>query len=184
MKIRSFEVEATPDEISQVPELREALRRLGAGESLVDQADVELGVPTGPVGAFGELPKELSDFIAVRAGNRSRAEVTSKFVSEVLGWGTTTAELGTSKTTSDGFNNYLMLYAKGPRKFGAFAYVMPGQAKVMLRLTAEDAVGFDHADIRNVKEGTGYVVTVTIDSDGAYDEALALAKVALERVQT
>ena len=89
--------------------------------------------------------KELRDFIAVRAGNRGRADTVQAWVAEVLGWDTTTSELGRSRTSSDGLNNYLMLYAKGPRRFGAFAYVTPGNAKVTLRLLAKDAEGYPNA---------------------------------------
>lgn len=76
-----------------------------------------------------------------------------------------------------------MLYAAGPRHFGAFAYVHPSQARVTLRLVRADANGFQHATFRNVKKGTGYEVMVPLTSDEAYQEALQLARKALERVQ-
>ena len=108
---------------------------------------------------------------------RARADTVQAWVAEVLGWDTTTSELGRSRTSSDGLNNYLMLSAKWPRRFGAFAYVTPGNAKVTLRLLAKDAEGYQHATIRKVekKKGTGYEVTVLLDSDEAYQEALGLA---------
>jgi hypothetical protein len=180
MKIKVTEFEGTADEIRELPELRELLQSVSRTAVVVDD-EYEPGLPVSPAPP-GQVPTEVQDFISVRAGNVIRAEATSRFVRKVLGWGTTTAELGTSKTTSDGLNNYLMLYNKGPRRFGAFAYVLPGQARVMFRLEARDADGFACAAIRNVKPGTGYVVTVTLDSDAAHADALELAKIAYERV--
>ena len=131
----------------------------------------------------GELPRELRNFIRVRAGNRPRGEVVEKWVRDVLAWATTEAEIGRSRTSSDGYNNYLMLYAKGPRRRGAFAYVKPGTANVDFRLLGEHAEGCQHVVLRNVREGTTYQVTVPLKNDEAYEEALKLARVALEGVQ-
>jgi hypothetical protein len=45
------------------------------------------------------------------------------------------------------------------------------------------ARGFDHVALRKVQPGTGYEVTVTLDSDDARREALELAQKALAQVQ-
>src|SRR5262245_38742682 len=64
MRIRSFEIEGTPDEIKETPELQEALRRLGTAP-IVGQVEDAVR-PVDPL-TGGELPKELRDFIATRA---------------------------------------------------------------------------------------------------------------------
>src|SRR4051812_13848410 len=108
MKVRLIEVEGTAEEIRDLPELRELFG--------VSAPDAE---PFGEEAADGEaasgLPKQVSDFIKVRAGNRDRADVTSRWVEEVLGWGNTEAEPGRSKASGDGMTPYLMLHPTGPR---------------------------------------------------------------------
>lgn len=186
MKIRLLDWEGTTDELAAVPELREALASFGGtksepgSEAVIDDEPV---FEASGIDSAGELPKDIRDFIKVRAGNVGRAEIAQRWVTEVLGWGTTEAVIGSSKTTSDGLNNYLMLYWKGPRHFGAFAYVMPGIPKVIFRLSAPKAEGFEHVTLRNVKKGTGYEVTVILNSEEAYKEALELARKALSGVQ-
>ena len=108
MRIRLVDVEGTPEELAQLPELREALLGVAdLGPGMAEPDDDEEGVPIPDFDA-GELSKELRDFIAVRAGNRGRADTVQAWVGEVLGWGTTTSELERSRTSSDGLNNYLM----------------------------------------------------------------------------
>ncbi|MDP9418080.1 MAG: hypothetical protein M3P48_09695 [Actinomycetota bacterium] len=138
--------------------------------------------PGVAVQAAGEMPDDLRNYVAVRAGTRAGTDVVQRWVAEVLAWGTTEAEIGTSRTSSDGLNNYIRLYKRGPRHFGAFAYVTPGTRKVNFRLLRKHAEGFEHVTFRNVKPGTGYEVVVTLSSDEAYAEALKLAQVALEGV--
>jgi hypothetical protein len=178
MRVRVVEVEGSPEELASSTELLELLRG-GAAEAVAGTQEA-----TKPEASDGTslLPKELRDFIVVRAGARGRAEIVQQWVADAMAWGGS-YELGTSKSSPDGLNNYLMLYAAGPRHFGAFAYVHPSQARVTLRLLRTDADGFQHATFRNVKKGTGYEVMVPLTSDEACQEALQLARKALERVQ-
>jgi hypothetical protein len=139
--------------------------------------------PAGPEGndVTSQLPQELRDFIAGRAGYPAKADIVQRWVVDVMAFGAT-YRLGTSKNSPDGLNSYLMLDNLGVRHFGAFAYVHPAQARVELRLSPEDADGFQHATHRNVENP--YKVIVSLTSDEAYKEALQLARKALEQVQT
>ena len=178
MRVRVVDVEGTPEELASSAELLELLRG-GAAEAVAGNPEWTKPDATDEA---SQLPRELRDFIVGRAGARGRAEIVQQWVGEVMTWGGS-YELGTSKSSPDGLNNYLMLYAAGPRHFGAFAYVHPSQARVTLRLVRADADRFRHATFRNVKKGTGYEVMVPLTSEEAYEEALQLARKALERVQ-
>lgn len=177
MRVRVVDVEGTPEELASSTELLEFIR--GGAEM---PTGVSAALKPEATDGASPLPKGLRDFIIGRAGARGRAEIVQQWVGEVLAWGGS-YELGTSRSSPDGLNNYLMLYAPGPRHYGAFAYVHPSQARVTVRLLRVDAEGFQHATFRNVKKGTGYEVMVPLASDEAYQEALELARKALERVQ-
>jgi hypothetical protein len=179
MRVRVVDVEGTPEELASSTELLELLRG-GMADAVTGTPEVTRPEVVGD--GTSQLSKELRDFIVGRAGARGRAEIVQQWVADVMAWGGS-YELGTSKSSPDGLNNYMMLYAAGPRRFGAFAYVHPSQARVTLRLVRADADGFQHATFRNVKKGTGYEVMVALTSDDAYQEALELARKALERVQ-
>jgi hypothetical protein len=183
MKVRIVEVEGSPQELAEMPELAQALTGHPTASALDEEEASNGGAGRLAYSPNGALPKELRDYIAVRSGSRERAATVESWVTEVLSWGTTEAQIGTSKTSSDGLGNYVRLYAKGPRYFGAFAYVTPGRGKVTFRLSAKAAKGFDHVALRKVQPGTGYEVTVTLDSDEARREALELAQKALAQVQ-
>lgn len=185
MRISWLDVEGSAEEIAAVPEISKALagltkRNFVAIEAPIGRSEAERAL----VLRERTLNDDIQGFIKGRAGNEHRAQITSRWVEEVLSWGNTEAALGTSSKTADGFNTYLMLYWTGPRDFGAFAYVFPGIPKAMLRLTRKDAEGFRHVVLREVKAGTGYEVTIPLNSEDAYREALELAKVALARVQS
>jgi hypothetical protein len=96
--------------------------------------------------------------------------------------GNTEAEVGRSKNSKDGKTPYLMLRNTGRRYFGAFAYVKPSTGGTTFRLDRSQVDGFEHVSIRNVKKGTGYEVNCQLSNDLAVDEALRLAKMALEEV--
>jgi hypothetical protein len=179
MKVRMFEVEGSPEELSALPELRQAL--LAVGPSEPNPRGLRDTPPEESPNGFG-MSDELRDFIAQRAGNPRRAATVQRWVDEVLSWGTEPV-LGHSRNSSDGLGNYLMLYAGGPRRFGAFAYVRPGNGNVKLRLDAAAAKGFQHAHVRNVQSDNSYQVIVTLNTDDAYQEALKLAEKALREVQ-
>lgn len=178
MKLRIIEVEGSPQELSDFPELQEFLanRQSEEGSSSTMPTDEE------EVDERTRLPKQLRDFVAARSGGKGRGQIVQRYLADLLAWGSTEWEIGTSQTSGDGYGNYIRMYKTGPRYFGAFAYVTPGTAKVNFRLFAKDAEGFEHATIRKVKEGTGYEVVVQLNSDEAYDEALRLAKLALDGV--
>lgn len=174
MRLRVMDVEGSPEEMLAIPELRDALGRIGGAPGVVSADDDEV--------TTSAVAKELQDFISARSGGRDRAVMVTRYAAEVLRWGATW-ELGRSVNSSDSHGRYFRLYAKGPRHFGAVSYVEPRKAKVTLRLLRADAKGFACATFRNVKKGTGYEVVVILDSDRAMQEALALTRKALDRLQ-
>jgi hypothetical protein len=180
MKVRVVEVEGTPEELASSAGVLELLR--GAGVQAVPDA-MEAAKPEATTSnGTSQLPKELRDFITSRAGSGTRADIVQRWIADVMPGGAT-YRLGKSKTSADGLNNYLMLDNIGVRYYGAFAYVHPAQTRITLRLLRADAEGFKHVTFRNVKEGAGYEVMISLTSDEAYEEALQLARKALERVQ-
>lgn len=181
MRVRVVEVEGTPDELARMPELSALL---GNSAAAVDTLSTSNSPEEArdPKELSSAVPKQIRDFIAVRAASRARAQVVERFVGEILGWETTEVVIGTSQVSGDGYGNYLRLYKRGPRYFGAFAYVTPGTAKVAFRLSWKRAAHMTHAMKRKVKAGTGYEVVVTLGDDAAYAEATELARLALEDV--
>ena len=185
MRISRFDFEGTPQELEEVPDLKRAIVQMAEGNAAAPWAPdgEEEGVAV-PQPVAGELAPELQDYISGRAGSRGRTKVVKEWVGDVLAWGNTEVEIGRSRTSADGYNDYLMLYNTGPHHFGAFAYVYPGTAKVNFRLLRGEVEGkgFRHAMVRDVRPGTGYEVTVLLKSKEAAEEALQLAQVALEGV--
>ncbi len=178
MRVRVIDVEGSPEELARLPELQELLgSRQETGSADTESTDQDSD-------ERNLLPKQLRDFIASRGGGRARAKMVERFVADVIAWGTTEAEIGTSQTSADGMGPYLRLYRKGPRNFGAFAYVAPNRAKLTFRLLATDVKGYKHVSTRNVKAGTGYEVVVSLTSEEAYLEAIQLAKKSLVGVST
>jgi hypothetical protein len=181
VRLRVVEVEGTPEELARMPEVAALLGKSPAEGDMPRMPRVSDEEPEGEKPGWA-VPKQIRDFIAIRAGGRTRAHVVQRFVGEVLAWGTTEAEIGTSQASGDGYGNYLRVYKRGPRYFGAFAYVTPGTAKVTFRLPWKRAGHMAHATKRNVREGTGYEVVVSLTDDAAYADAIELAKLALEDV--
>lgn len=187
MRIRIIEVEGTPEELAELPEVQAAFAPTAGASPAATKLSAAVPADGGESAAHASdqadlamvLPKQIRDFVRSRAGSRARTEVVQRFVAEVLGWGTTEAEPGTSTATDDGLNNYLRLYNKGPRYFGAFCYVTPGSAKVTFRLPASAAKGYQHAAKRGK---AGYEIVVYLTSEAAFDEAVELAKLAYDGV--
>ena len=172
MRVRVIDVEGTAEELASSSELLELLRG-GVAEGVA-------GIPEAPKPettdrTSSQLPDDLRDFIVSRAGAQGRATIIQQWVDEVIAWGVS-YQLGTSQASPDGLNNYLLLYAAGPRHYGAFAYVHPSQTRVTFRLARADADGCQHATFRDIKAGTVYEVMVSLTSDEAYQEALQLAR--------
>jgi plasmid stabilization system protein ParE len=146
VRVSGIQFEGTPAELAASDEVQELLRAFQSRTDVAEGDDED--EPVVAVQAAGEMPDDLRNYIAVRTGTRAAADVVQRWVAEVLAWGTTEAEIGTSRTSSDGLNNYIRLYKRGPRHFGAFAYVTPGSRKVNFRLLRKHAEGFEHVTFR------------------------------------
>jgi hypothetical protein len=178
MRVRVIDVEGTAEELASSTELLELLQG-GAAETV---ADIPVSTKPETTDRTSQVPEELRDFIVSRAGAKGRAAIIQRWVDEVMAW-SVSYQLGTSKASPDGLNNYLLFYAAGPRHYGAFAYIHPSQTRVTFRLDRTDADGCQHATFRDIKAGTVYEVMVSLSSEEAYQEALQLARKALKRVQ-
>lgn len=116
-----------------------------------------------------------------RGGSDSRRELVKEYVSTLIGWGNVEPELGRSKKTSDGFTHYIMLRRTGPRRQGAFVYVAPGTGGSTFRLDKSHAQG-PFASARNVHPNNPYQVVCRLKNREAMEEALVLARKALDNL--
>ncbi len=187
MKARIIEVEGTEDEVSKVVDRFFAGKpAVPAGDSAHGAASRDDGEPTAeqvtaPVTGSGpHLPPEVRDLVHKQAPGRM-GELVESFILEAMGWGDVWARRGKSVQTSDGFTDYVGLHRRGSH-YGAFVYVRPASARVLLRLPSDAADGLKHAEARDVKERDVYKVVVYLTSEDAKVEALALARRAYEHV--
>jgi hypothetical protein len=148
--------EGTPAELEQSG-LGPAFSRIGTAE------------PT-PAGDF-ELSAEVREFLDRRMSPDSRA-IAEAYLREVLSWGDVRAVQPRKDLP------YVRLHRRGSA-LGAFSYVNP--RKIDLRLSADHAAGYPHAQPRNVTQDNPHQVIVPLDEDGALGDAVALARLAYEQ---
>lgn len=164
--MRVITVEGTPEEFARLHDLTGTIFPASDG--------------TGEI-SVGRLDGELRDFILSRAQGKVRFERASEFVAGALARGDIEVELG--KKGKDGQGNYLLLYKKGPRRFGAAAYVTPGSGKTDFRLPEEAASGRDHAKVRQVRPQDRYKVRLYLEGPEATREALDLLDEAIKKLE-
>ncbi len=170
MKIRVLEVEAGADEVKQVPELVDLIRRLGP-----PQAVEAAGAPEGAASQEGEAgDSAVGRFIVERGVGNPNVALVDEFVGRVLEFGEVEVGLGKSKSSPDGLGPYLMLKHTNHR-VGAIAYVTPGNGSIGLRLDREWAEGRRYAKEAKVQDHDRYQVRVVLTEPAAVDEAVELA---------
>jgi len=167
MKLTITNIEVSPSEVSEVPELREILARLS--ESIGERAgDGE-----------HERSADIWQFIDLRGRENSKVGLVKQFVERVLEFADTEYVLGRSKQSPDGLNDYLYLRHTNHR-YGGFVYVTPSNGRLVFRLMADRANGFGHVKVADVKDN--YQLRVFLDSEGALEDAVELARMAYDDV--
>lgn len=165
MKIRILDVEVTPEELRDSPELRAALL---AGNESHSRAVSQSATPPDPV----------EEFVAKRGKHNPAIDLIQNFVAECRSWPNVEAIPGKSKNSDDGFGPYLRLRHTAHR-LGSFVYVTPSNGAAGLRLRREDAEGIDHATTSDTQDE--YQVRVTITSSETLEVAVELAREAYKR---
>ena len=171
MRIRVLEVEAEADEVKQVPELVDLIRRLGPPQAVVEAGEPERARPQ--VGEGGD--SAVDRFIVERGVGNPNVALVDEFVRLVLEFGEVEVSLGRSKSSPDRLGPYLMLKHTN-HQVGAIAYVTPGNGNVGLRLDREWAEGRRYAKPAKVQDHDRYQVRVVLTEPAAVDEAVELAR--------
>jgi hypothetical protein len=173
--VKLLVVEGSPEELARLDALtgffRDASQRRGDAR---DHGTHEAS--EWPEGV--DIPQHVRGFIAKWATNPLKHELVEQFVARVLELGNAEVELGKSTKSPDGLNKYLMLRHVGIRRKGAAVYVTPHLGRARFRLPAEEADHWAHAQA--LQRPAPYQVAVFLTSPAAVDEAVELAKKALE----
>ena len=167
-------VEGSPEELARLDALTGFFRDVS--QRLSDASDQ--GTDKANERAEGGIPRHVQEFIARWASNPMKRELVEEFVARVLELGNTEVELGKSNKSPDGLNKYLMLRHVGIRRKGAAVYVTPHLGRARFRLPAEEAKRWTHAQA--LQRTAPYQVAVSFTSPAAVDEAVELARNALE----
>jgi hypothetical protein len=178
MRVRIVDVSGTPQELAEAQPLLDLLR---GGVS--SPGDEEGGATEdAPSAWWSAVPEDVRKFILTKTSSVQRQSHVMRFVGEVLLWGNTEVEIGSSRRSATGQNNYLMLRHAGPRDFGAFVYVRPSTGGTTFRLSKRDVKANEHVLFRKVRSDNRYQVNCPLRSPAAVDEALRLARLALDKV--
>jgi hypothetical protein len=180
-------IEGTPEELADY----EARTRL-IGSVRTHSSTSEPGEESSP-GGVGRVVRdtdtagglEFWSFILGRAREPRIAGHVESYIRRVLDLGGTEVELGTSKSSTDGRADYLLVYDAGPRHYGAAAYINARNAGLTLRLKKEDMDGFSDARVklRNVQSQNGYQVNCPVTTPDAIHLAVKLTELALDKVR-
>lgn len=173
MKLTYVSFEGEPEEFDQLPEpVRVALADIGHVS-----VDVQRDDESRP------RDLDLNSHIQSRATSSTTRELVQRFAEEVLSWGGTDYRIGPSSTNEDGRTNYVRLTRPGA-PVGSLAYVHPSTGKVEFRLGPEHAEGRTHARVLRRQEDNPYRVAVFITSEEALAEALDLARITIQDIES
>jgi hypothetical protein len=182
MKIRVVEVTGTPEELREAKDLIGLLPdSAGSRPSPAATAD-EAGAGADQPPWWSAVPVDLREHIVNLSPSAESQRHVMRFVGEVLRWGGVEAVRGRSSKWPDGRTRYVMLRNTGPRQYGAFVYVKPTNAGTEFRLTRSDVEPNEFVVFRDVRPDHPYQVKCLLHSDEAVDEALKLARMALDGV--
>jgi hypothetical protein len=178
MRVRVVEVEGTPQELAQVPQLMELL---GQRVPFSPQAEVGEGLHAAhgstPTSALPAPVREILDARSPRAPIREAIEA---FLREVLQWPDVEARIGTSRMSKDGLANMVRLHRRGSG-LGAFVYLGVSGANLQFRLPREESLeGYAHARARNVQKDAPYGIAMRL-SKQSLAEAVRLSKESYDR---
>lgn len=177
MKVTIVSVEGTLEEISQFEERHRFLpaKEDRSGEPM-SEASAEGGTDEP-----GDARARIDRFIESRGRAYPHIQLVRRFIDEVLSWPGTRPMLGRSSRSTDGLTRYLRLHAE-TNAVGGFVYVYPGNGRLLFRLLAHQAGDATHA-LPNPERQGDYQVNLYLNSESALEEALELAKWALDRAR-
>jgi hypothetical protein len=168
MKIRVVELEGTPEELAQTPQLQQLVG---------GQAQAQ---PRSQSGSQNGLPDEVNQVLANYARGPMRP-VYERLLSEVYSWGDVDIVPGESEQREDGLTGYLRLHRYGS-PLGAFAYINPRRKSASFRLPSEYADDRDHARRKGSEESRSpYQVSMRFTGEAHLEEAVELARAAYEK---
>jgi hypothetical protein len=167
VKITKWEIEGSPDELRQIPELR----------ALFPTVET-IGSTTAPENLEGLVPAESAEIVRRYARTPRHEQLLLNLLERVARSGQFVIRPGRSAKTEDGMNDYVMVYRRGPQTIGCLAYVGPSQSRVLVRLPAERAANFPGGQIYG-NQGK-YRVFMIVDTENDIDEALTMINAALE----
>jgi hypothetical protein len=150
----------------------------------------ETAAPDGSASLSPEDHVALMQFIYGRAGkNDLRTYLTERFIMRLLDEEDVVVAFGRSSKTFDGLADYLMIRDDGPQRYGAVAYLRPGNGGMSIRLAPEDIErlgekGNPCLQYRNVAPSDPYKINCPLADEKAFDLALTLVRAALEIVRS
>lgn len=181
MRITRLDVSGTPDELRAMWDLI-GMPHGGEGSLPSPATTDEAGAGADEPASWSAVPADLRQHIADHSPSAESQRRVMRFVGEVLSWGGVEAVRGKSSTRPDGRTRYIMLRNTGPRPFGAFCYLKPTNGAAEFRLTQSEVECNEFIVFRDVRPDHAYQIKVPLLSDEAVDEALKLARKALDGV--
>ncbi|MGW1404205.1 hypothetical protein ACWCRF_37560 [Streptomyces sp. NPDC002405] len=192
-------IEGTPQEIVEYERL--AAGSVSQTASAVDaapspdeatetDADDETATLSGSAPLAPADHVALMQFIYGRAGkNDERTVLTERFVMRLLEEQDVVVAFGRSSKTFDGLADYLMIRDDGPQRYGAVAYLRPGNGGMTVRLGPDDLERLGQKDnprvqYRNVVPSDPYKINCPLADEEAFDLALDLVRAALNVVRS
>ncbi|MET9776463.1 hypothetical protein ABZ023_19740 [Streptomyces sp. NPDC006367] len=188
-------IEGSPREIVEYERLTGAGADAAAAEDNAvspGEGSETLRETAAPDGSDSLPPEDhvaLMKFIYGRAGkNDLRTYLTERFVMRLLDEEEVVVAFGRSSKTFDGLADYLMIRDDGPQRYGAVAYLRPGNGGMTVRLTPEDIEQLGEKDnprlqYRNVAPSDPYKINCPLADEDALELALTLVHAALEIVR-
>jgi hypothetical protein len=177
LRIRVIDIEGTPQELTQVPQLRQLLGqggRLGGEDRRECASSYETSTDL-------MLPVQVREILDLRSPAGPIRKAIDAFLVEVLGWGDVEVRIGLSKMSKDGLANMIRLHRRGSG-LGAFVYLGVAGANLQFRLSKdEDLAGYVYARARNVQPDAPYGITLRLTRQ-SLDEAMRLARKAYQEV--
>jgi hypothetical protein len=176
-------LEGTPEELRQLDQWPAIVASLEQQPQTAATEDHD--APGQP--ASSSLPSELDNFIAKRGVNNPGRNLVRELAEQFLDSGEATWKIGTSSNSPDGMTPYFSLYAPGPQRVGAAAYIYPVNGRVTVRLMWNDAdISEDfraHAFRASEKSDSNYAVGVIVTTRAEFDAATQLIQLAIKRAR-
>lgn len=120
--------------------------------------------------------------VRTRGRGQRAQQASERWVRDIGSWHGVRVAAGQSAKTTDGLGDRVNFHADHYTGLGAFCFLTAPTGKVVFRLEPSDTEGRVHTSVRDVQIGEAYKIAVPLESEEAYEEALDLARVALDKV--